>query len=520
MKLTQLLLSLALMQLSPLYAAQTSDGEKPIPVNQLPTEKCTPTNSAGDYPFDLQQVESAVTHARKHWNRFGAMVHVVVVDNGFVGYEVSGVKYRGSQNYPQAFFHYRPPVDFQPFQPVMDLAPAPIDLVRGHGTHVTGVILGGAGHLSDGRTGNGLGVEVRRLFLDDQGAASATPAAVNSWLQLYVVGLSATSGDLSGDQLQYLASKIKALPSEMRKPDIMNISLLYTPNSDNVPTEIRELPEYFKDTLLIVSSGNQGVRLHEDGQGQYPAMAKAGDNLIVVASHDADMTRSAFSNYHPERATIAAPGCGILSWTSGSGPAVPGSGTSQSAALVTFAAALLKSHFRGATIADLKERLIVASRYSEPLAKGCPPKGKPIGACVPFGAALDVAMTLYYDSDVVEYCVDGATVAIGCKTRFAVGTLKSLPGPLQDCIAETARVEAEDVYATGLSRPGAIRRTGIKRFEAIVRQKESPYTLVPACDMELTQGSVALVPEDQTAAIQIPIAQIMRVVTRSTPRAD
>jgi len=376
--------------------------------------------------------------------------------------------------------------------------------------------------------------EIRKFFFVDRtGRRNADGSATaDEWIKIYVLGMSDNGRDLNNSYLEGIQGRFEKMPQAMRKPHIINMSLVYTPtNSGTVPLE--NLPEWFKASLVVVSAGNgrPGAELQAGTNGQYPAMANPNlGNLIVVGSHDADGKKSYFSYYHSERVTLAAPGCAIMSWFEGQGMATPANGTSQAAALVSFAAALLKSHWPDAiNPRALRERLIVSSRFSKDLNEGCPTVGEKTGACVRFGSMLDIEMALYYDTDAIEYCIDEGGKAGSCNTRVALGTLTGVPAKLARC-AGNYLVRADNDEPTGLSRPAAMRLVEDGQFQVIYRTSRLGAERLDTmhCErIDVSGDEFALRPDaDQpdgplgSETLTLPVSRVVRVVTRSTPLVD
>jgi hypothetical protein len=503
-----------------------------VPSNTVPfggdcSDKPGRTDPA--YPYDVARVAWAFRRAPA--DESSSRVKVLVVDNGFVGYRMVDAKIDDSPNFPRLFFYNQPGQDYRPFSSQIDLD-ADDDSkpwIKGHGTHITGLILGGGyGSGNPSRTDVGK-PEVRRLFLlDPPGGSSPEAMPPRDWMQIYVFGLATDGRSYNAEALETLPSNlINKAPPKAQRPDIVNMSLLYTPNTDEVPETIRTLPGQFKDALVIVSAGNGYVRLHAGTNGQYPAMSDDPDgNLIVVGAHDASLRRPDFSNHHPDHVTLAAPGCLIRSWISGEGDPKAYNGTSQAAAIVSFGAALLKSRWTEALPKELRERLIASSRYSEAQASGCfveSDRGaKSKEACVRHGSVLDIEMALFYDTDAIEYCKDESAVPGACETQIILGKITAVPEAFL-CGEDRARSGN-----TGLTKSTGIRFIRDHEFQVIYRRlrpSQPNETLtadgcehVRATDDVFTIKREGIQPGDvdrPSEPVQIPVRSIVRVVTRS-----
>lgn len=438
--------------------------------------KCAGSESALEYPypFDVKRITQAYRWDTKYRDKSRSGVTVVVVDNGFVGHQLVGGKPQPTKNFPQAFF----PADdgFDPSSPVLSVSESSaMDADLGHGTHVTGLVLGGMyGDGAPAANGLDLGApSVRRLFFSEsEGRKSkAEDPDPQDWLMIYIVGLVGKNNDaeLDTSKLSELVTTIGNLrDGELSQAHIINLSIGHKESSGSAPRSLIELPTQLSGSLLITSAGNDGQPLLGGLDATYPALSdqKSG-NLIVVASHDADLGPSDFSNYEEKRVVLAAPGCRIKSWISGYGDARELVGTSQAAAVVTFAATLLRSQWFKASPSELRERLMVSARYSKTLDGGCKPidaQGPTTGSrCVRHGNALDIEMALYDDVDAIEFCTNRTEVASGCKdTTTLIGNLTRTPPAFIDCMnKEQHRASVDD--GTGLTRSTAIR---FKRVDA------------------------------------------------------
>jgi subtilisin family serine protease len=109
-----------------------------------------------------------------------------------------------------------------------------------------------------------------------------------------------------------------------------------------------------KGMLFVAAAGNDGVNM--DVSPEYPA-AFDSDALLSVAATDANDQMAFFSNYGARTVDLAAPGVGILSTTPGN-TYQSFSGTSMAAPHVSGAAALVMSHFPGATLYGTKALLM------------------------------------------------------------------------------------------------------------------------------------------------------------------
>lgn len=491
------------------------------------------------YPYDVARITRAYRRLENE-DPTASNVAVVVVDNGFVGYGWDGSRRRATPNFPQPFF-YGGGNEFHPFNIPLPLPTPGADEVRwGHGTHVTGLVLGGMyGDGAPSNDGLDLGSPgVRRLFFSDgEGRkASAVDRDPEDWLTLYVVTLATTPGSLEYQtaQLEKLPTTIKVdLPKRLRHPQIINLSVQNKYIAGGGSAALHAIPKDLQDSLLVVSSGNDGEPLESGSDARFPAGSTAMyGNLVVVGSHDIDFSPSKFSNFDAEVVTLAAPGCALKSWVSGAGEAKALNGTSQAAAVVSFAAALIRSRWLDAGPSELRERLMVASRYSRDLYDGCKSdeNGVPkrVG-CVRNGSALDIEMALYLDTDALEYCVDEAgRAADNCATRIVVGTLERAPTTLRDC---QYRPHAKSIDPSHeLTRPAAVRLmpepgADAKPKHQLLYRVAAPGQAAETLGVRIcegVEGEVRFLPEvdqpDGAAAptvLTLPMGRVTRLITRS-----
>lgn len=500
------------------------------------------------YPFDVKRILMALERLdRPKVNT----VKVLVVDNAFAGYKIKDGSDLPTVIFPETFFYREEPSGVsKPSQFIRDPGDDRDAENWGHGTHVTGLILGGmyGGGLP---SLNDLGLpEVRRLFFEDfSGKIAPGGRKPREIVRIFLASLK--SNNEEWDKVKLLNLDNSSIPKPYRvSPDIVNLSIKTPVSSDGNENRYKDLPGNFKSALVVVSAGNNYRPLGIEG-AEYPAMSDWDNgNLIVVASHDKDLGLSEFSNYGEEYVTLAAPGCAIKSWFSG-GPkaqdvdeAKAANGTSQAAAIVSFSAVLLKAYSGIETANDLRERLITSSRYSWQLDRGCNKNDpeNPKAACVRWGSVLDIEASLYFDQDMIEYCVDEPVgslrsneppFALGCATRIALGKLVYLPRAVTDCVKRPVY----GLAATGvkLSRPAGVRIMPSGNYQVIYRYGlvgrndslrecvniEAPsenFTFVPLPAKDQPDGAPVQSgsPVLDGQSWHIPPGRVVRIVTRST----
>jgi hypothetical protein len=408
----------------------------------------------GHYPFAVEEI----ANARKAATLTGEVdeAQVVVVDNMLVG--------KGSGAFDKLFFgRGNPAVAYD--QPDVNIVKQDM---AGHGTYVTGIVLGGQYEDDSDPAGSDLArPNVRRLLIRplpppgqmvEPPSADGDPERQPSYLiKVWVMGLARPGQPYDNERIRDIERELTK-----RKADIVNMSFLrHSTAGDGTSLELKEIPKKFPDQLFIVAAGNGEQELTADSTRRYPAMASdAHRNLIVVASHNADDSLSHFSNYGATYIELAAPGCGIKSWLPDSKkPDKPLNGTSMATPIVTFAAALLKSVWKSAGASDLHDRLINSARFSEELTK-CKSQTSAIVAvdCVRNASILDIPAALVYNVDLLEYCDVPARPSGPCPRQNIVkklGKLLSIPAWMTQGRNETP---GPAVLSTQLSPGGAIRR--------------------------------------------------------------
>jgi subtilisin family serine protease len=218
-------------------------------------------------------------------------------------------------------------LDHPDLKPYLDLLDSPAKTVDqdGHGTMLAGTILGVTNRVRNVRL-----LPVR--FFDARQEPDADTAA------------------------EAIARALRYDP----RPDIINLSFDLGMGSPLLERRIKEACE--RDVLVVISAGNTG-----SNNDQYPCVPAfyAQDeacrgNAIVVMATDWSDEKPVFSNFGATTVDVAAPGVKILTtrafWTPDD-LYRPYTGTSPAAAIVSGAAALLKSQRPELTGAQLKRAL-------------------------------------------------------------------------------------------------------------------------------------------------------------------
>lgn len=312
------------------------------------------------YPFDADFLKKIYDFSLKASREPPSKVNVAVVDNGFQGVALA-------QN-GEVMIENERPVLREPFpersfftagdfkllgpeirgmSPINYLnsdSPYTEDEVNGHGTHVTGLIFGGFAFYE----------QFKSLF---------TPSF--SYIKTDIINIGNSKSILPQYSERLLLEGLRMLP-EWRLPHIVNISLSYDllkvdRRPDYVKDDLRDALTLtgFERSLFVVAAGNNGIDISSTNRQLYPAMfgGEVRNNVITVTSHDTDGKLSSFANKGEKHVDIAAPGCEIPSWIKSTLTPTYLSGTSQSAPIVSFTAALYKT-MRGATATEIKNRLI------------------------------------------------------------------------------------------------------------------------------------------------------------------
>lgn len=475
-----------------------------------------------DYPFSVERLERVIRINKRPAEK----VRVLVIDNGFLGYRYAptddaGPSYFETTNYPVEFFEVLNRRGFSPFLDEEDamLRPAGDDEMNGHGTHISGIILGGRYQAGTPTSGENLTVpNVRRLLLED-----ATATHLKSWLKIRIAPLGWGSRGAQRDPVEKLANALKS--RETAETRIVNISLAR--NMTSYPS-LYTLPSLDPSVLVVLAAGNATMHL-EPSVMSLPTKLQKSEQLLLVGSHDADGTLSHFSNYG-DRVVLAAPGCQIESWESGDGASQPLSGTSMSTAVVSFAAALVRSQWPNAMGAALRHRLIVSAKFEPRLsqcgrAKALTKRAYDPQECIDHGARLDIEAAALVSQDLIEFERCDGRNAKACTRYTAIGTLQAVPESLVDCMEERpAPRQGQGV----LTYNAAIKRVGDGRFDIVTEEGQQVGTQPLKWDSCLVsetglteriqfraEGTQLDGTNSNSKIIPIEVKDLIRVVTRA-----
>lgn len=317
-------------------------------------------------------VAADLVAAWKHSLERGVTLHqrtsqpadVMVADNGFFGAKVlqtGGFAFRTPQFDARYFNNSRfpgnigplfgeppdqvYPINFQNRNPAGTGRLTPNGPLSGHGTHVTGLVLGGA-QFSEA---------------DREAIFGESPAA---WLQITEFNV----GDGSDDLLPNAAAELSAKLGILDGTQIVNLSLSFDRDAAILHNFDFMTPTSTAATagrhLFVVAAGNDK---RQPVANYYPAALGGLDQsatVVTVAAITPGGALTQFTNIGGA-VDVAAPGCNLSSWTDDSGPPVLLSGTSQAAPIVTFEAALIRS-LTGRDPWALKARIVASGDLLNP----------------------------------------------------------------------------------------------------------------------------------------------------------
>ncbi len=228
----------------------------------------------------------------------------------------------------------------------------PTDL-RGHGTHVAGII-GAAGNNNIGISGVCWNVSLVSLKVIDQ------------------------------DGHGYASNVIAAIDyAESKKIPILNMSLGWRSTWSSYDSPMSTAINNYSG-LLVCSAGNDSVNIETASYDFYPAKYSCSNMIVVGASTSSD-EKASFSNYGTTSVDIFAPGVDILSTypvsqcnagTNNLGTHCyagyhKASGTSMATPFVTGVAALIKSCHPNITVSQLKSAILNYGDYRSSLSSYC-----------------------------------------------------------------------------------------------------------------------------------------------------
>lgn len=390
--------------------------------------KCTPS---GD-PFDTASVLASLSFAKARLSELGERTErseIVVVDNGFQGvpedvHDMS-VLFRGSP-FSRRFFREdrtsRIAVRHGSeggYWPIIKRNSSD-RRVQGHGTHVTGLTLGGPSF-----------THIRDAISDDE-----------VWAEVVVLNV-AEGGSIIRESA---TTTLDEYLSNSMARRIVNMSISFTGDKHGgIENRFERIRDAAARSLFVVSAGNDSRPIRSN---MFPASLGGlnGKNVITVAATDGTRQLASFSSYSHSFVDIAAPGCEIHSWLDATPDTTPLSGTSQATPLVTFAASLIAHVYPRANPIALKNRILVSGDTLHEAA----------GVRTAYSVSLNIPRSLYVHDDYLSFH--------GSETTAFLGDLIGLSG-VKCYVGNGALVEVgvEDLWS--------IRTSGTKARLLIGREK-------------------------------------------------
>ena len=335
-------------------------------------------------------------------------VEVVIADNGFFGakklesgavafgpafpsrFFYTSAKYKDGQIGPLVLAGDRQTV--YPLNYSNKLHDA--DVISGHGTHITGLVLGGTSFHNN-------------LVIFDR-------SPNDTWLRLIPLNIGRGSSDLIVGSEAELTLRIGVLQNK-----IVNLSLSYgdSPQQD-IAQVFRSIVSQGDqhNNLFVVAAGNAG-KLNVQAASYWPAAlgGLVSPNVITVAAIREDGILTSFTNQGERAVDLGAPGCELTSWLNETATETAVSGTSQAAGITTFAAALLRS-LGNPSAHWIKRRLFISGDL---LPEGPTSNSDYISS----RSRLNISTALYAMEDYIRFRPAGDTV-----DREALGSVLAIDG--------------------------------------------------------------------------------------------
>jgi len=378
-------------------------------------------------PFNPEAVSEAYKFSKgmagqENINVAGGQVELVVVDNGFFGAKANpqGTNPFEGSPFNRKFFKTHNehtiatalilgstawPINYaNNIEPTME---------SGHGTHVTGLVLGGP------------------YFKPYVEGISKDP-----WASVTILNVGLGKRTLFKGAYGVFMTQLRTDAA----PRIVNLSIVHDGLTDKqVGLAYRNLFNTLPNTLFVAAAGNNGGK-DVRARGIFPA-TYGGDhllNVITVAALGAGDRLAPFSNRSSRAVDLAAPGCRISSWIAHDKEPVPMSGTSQAAPLVTFNATLLRSIAVRANPATLKNRIISSGDLLPESERGA----------TAFDVKLNIQRSLLMFQDAIEVVDNGSP-------RRLLGTLLNVT-PMK-CLEGSTKSEKsrEDMWSLKRSQGGS-----------------------------------------------------------------
>lgn len=360
-----------------------------------------------------------------------------------------------------------------------------------HGTHVTGLILGGP------------------TFQGKWKNLPTTYAWANEpWQQITFLNVAKGGKNLllnSQNQISFFLTY-----TGQGTDYIVNLSIAYNgeKNSDTraLFADIRK--KMTPKSLLVAAAGNEPLDVASANLVPAVLGGPSADNLISVAAYDGSGNLAPFSNYSKDHVDIAAPGCRINSWMSRLGDTANLSGTSMAAPQVTFAATLLRSVAPKASGADIKNRLIasgdlLANNTVRPIAHN--------------GAKLNTAKALYLFDDYLKLWpspIGGGQMS----DEQYLGTLQRPFSVAFRCQGEPNPRKQDEVWGMMRTERGtpmlSFGRNIQQVSECEIRDPNSGSLLFTKTHRILPNGTLEEIPAAQVRIESIPMSMVKAVLIK------
>ncbi|WP_181309191.1 S8 family serine peptidase [Paraburkholderia sp. BL18I3N2] len=328
-----------------------------------------------------------------------------------------------------------------------------VDVVSGHGTHVTGLIIGGPDFQP-------------YLSVFDRDAQG-------TWMKLWIINVGMGGEMLIPNSVSELSNQMNMLSNS-----IVNLSIEYPPlGSIDGSYLLRFIDSPQQRNLFIVSAGNDGSP-DVSGVPFFPAVlgGRAQANVISVAASLPDGRVARFSNRGRGNVDLAAPGCELPSWLDDSGQVSRISGTSQAAAVVTFAATLVRS-LGDLNPIEIKNRLMISGdplRHATDASSQSAARGTtsdPAPEEILSRSTLNVATSLYVFDDYVRYRdVNG-------RVREALGVIQGFIG-----VSCQEQIQSRNVWSLKKSDAGLL----------VFKGKLTPQQIIGEPCIATTSGNAQL----------------------------
>jgi subtilisin family serine protease len=349
-----------------------------------------------DNPYNLKELLDALRGNRfaREGNNVGKEVKVIIADTGVKGAGNNGP-------FTQEVFDYNPPFELiaKAMRPNFDDPEEEAE----HGTAVASIILGGPlfARIQAAERAR-IKLIIKKIFDKADGQKRSSPAT--NWITTIVNAAEGSSG-------------------------IVNLSI-------KSKTEPFKFVNRERGPLFVVAAGNDGVDLGTEQffPASWGGLGKV--NLITVGASVVDggqIKLAAFSNRSPRYVDIAAPGCNVpaLSFSASTWAEKPVTGTSFSAPMVSFAAAMIMTEVVGGIDAsDVKRRVLASADLHSSLEND-----------VDDGRALNLIKALSLYKDLVE--VDTGQYVKGNASFFG---LSPVSGKRQT-------LEIMDLTCNGIKKP-------------------------------------------------------------------